>query len=107
MITFLAFLAGFGLCLWLTIQTKLELMRVPPPPVLELPMEKSFQFTRICRDIDNMKDIEELKKYAKYFLKASMINEANVVNLVKGYGVDESQMTQVLLPKGDENEEEI
>ena len=103
MITFLAFIAGFALCLWLTIQTKLELMRMPPAPILQLPMEKSFSYRKLCLDIDKITNLEELRKYAKHFLRASMINEANVVNLVKGYGVEDHQMQQMILP-GEGNE---
>lgn len=68
-----------------------------PTPITELSMEKSFNYTKLCNQLDACEDKEMLRRFAKQALKLSMINEMNVANLIKSYATSDVQ--PIFLPK--------
>ena len=87
MITALAIVFGVFV-LWTffkIIISPIRIMRFPPMPVLELPMEKSFELRKIQIEVEECQDINQLKEYTKELIKMNMLLNINISNLVKGY----------------------
>lgn len=55
-----------------------------PNPIFNLPMEKSFELTRLSKEVDKA-NVEQLRSLCKGLLHQNMVKEVNLANLVKHY----------------------